>query len=483
MPRKRTDKDNLASQPQSELQLKGAAPAPPPPPQGAHIIELVVENMMKVRAAHIKPKGSVVQITGKNGQGKTSVLRAIGWALTGVSDIPSRPIRKGAQHGLVKMDLGDLIVTRFFQGIDPDKSANGAAYTTRLLVEGKRREQFRTPQSVLDALMGAISFDPLAYVRMDEKDQLKTLRGLIHFDIDIDALDAEQKKDYDERRETNREVQARKTRLEAMDKPDPTLPAERVDTQEITQRLENAANHNNIVAAQRREQADKREEAGQIKVSMFDMTERIEKLKAEIADLEHSIEDASDKYNLLHAKADAIKIEEETDTAGVAAELQRANQVNQAIAAAGRYHEIEEEMEEGLRHWQKLDQRMEARAEERNQAMQRAKMPIEGLSIGDGEVLYQGLPFNQASNADQIRVSMALAMTSNPKLRVLRISDGSLLDADSMQLIEAEAVKHGFQVWIERVDSTGKVGVVMEDGNASGEEVIEDRPVAKQEAR
>jgi hypothetical protein len=89
-------------------------------------------------------------------------------------------------------------------------------------------------------------------------------------------------------------------------------------------------------------------------------------------------------------------------------------------------------------------------------------------------VLYQGLPFGQASNSEQIRVSMALAMASNPKLRVLRISDGSLLDSDSMELVANEAEKHGFQVWIERVDASGSVGIVMEEGIASGEEVVSD---------
>lgn len=443
-------------------------------PEGLHIVELLVENIMKVRVAHIKPKGSVVEITGKNGQGKTSVLRAIAWALTGTTDVPSQPIRAGQRVGSVKMDLGDLIVTRHFTRVDPDKSAKGSTYITRLTVEGKRRETFKSPQAVLDALMGKISFDPLAFTRMDDKKQLETLRGLVTFDVDIDTLDAEQEADYATRRDAGREVDARKRRLEGMTTPQAGLPAQPVDVEAITRRLEGAANHNNQVAAQQRKKAGFIEQAGTWRKDA-------EEWRARAADLRRQADEADSKAITAHnsaeeaiASSEEVQIGEEIDTAVVASELTQANAINREIAQAAAFHQLEEELQEATAVWERLDSAMKKRTQERTDAIARAKMPIDGLSIGDGEVLYLGLPFGQASNAEQIRVSMALAMASNPKLRVLRIADGSLLDADSMELVTLEADKHGFQVWIERVDASGSVGVVMEDGEASGEEVVSD---------
>jgi hypothetical protein len=93
-------------------------------------------------------------------------------------------------------------------------------------------------------------------------------------------------------------------------------------------------------------------------------------------------------------------------------------------------------------------------------------MPVDGLSFGTDEVLYNGLPLAQASSAEQLRVSVAIAMAANPKLRVLRIKDGSLLDEYSLQTLADTAEMNDFQIWIERVDTSGSVGVVMEDGNA-----------------
>ncbi len=59
-------------------------------------------------------------------------------------------------------------------------------------------------------------------------------------------------------------------------------------------------------------------------------------------------------------------------------------------------------------------------------------------------------------------------MAANPKLKVLRIQDGSLLDEQNMRLLTEMAEASDYQIWLERVDTSGKVGVVMEDGMVKG---------------
>ena len=73
------------------------------------------------------------------------------------------------------------------------------------------------------------------------------------------------------------------------------------------------------------------------------------------------------------------------------------------------------------------------------------------VGFTDEGVTYNGVPFSQASSAEQIRVSLAMAMALNPKLRVVRILDGSLLDADSMRQVAEMATAADYQVWVERV--------------------------------
>jgi len=114
--------------------------------------------------------------------------------------------------------------------------------------------------------------------------------------------------------------------------------------------------------------------------------------------------------------------------------------------------------------YEELTSKIESIDLEKEKALQSAKMPIEGLSVTEDAVTYNKIPFHQLSSAEKLKVSMAIAMAMNPELRVIRILDGSLLDEDNMKVIEQMAKDQDYQVWVEVVDSSGKVGFYVEDG-------------------
>ena len=97
-------------------------------------------------------------------------------------------------------------------------------------------------------------------------------------------------------------------------------------------------------------------------------------------------------------------------------------------------------------------------------------MPVDGLGMADGAVTLNAIPLVQASDAEKLDVSCAIAMRQNARLRVLRIRDGSLLDEESKARIAAKAAEHQYQVWMECVDSSGKVGIVIEAGEVANAE-------------
>ncbi|NIV98744.1 hypothetical protein GWN26_06185, partial [Candidatus Saccharibacteria bacterium] len=96
-----------------------------------------------------------------------------------------------------------------------------------------------------------------------------------------------------------------------------------------------------------------------------------------------------------------------------------------------------------------LTNKLEAIDENKRKAVEEARLPIKGLEFDESGVRFNGLPFSQASDAEQLRVSVALGIAANPKLKVLLVRNGSLLDEDNLKMVAAMAEKHGAQIWME----------------------------------
>ena len=123
---------------------------------------------------------------------------------------------------------------------------------------------------------------------------------------------------------------------------------------------------------------------------------------------------------------------------------------------------------------QGLTESMAARQEAKEKALAGAKFPVPGLGLGEGIVTYNGVPLSQASSAEQLRISTALAMAANPKLKVVLIREGSLLDEQGLHLVAEMAQKNGFQCWVESVSNRKDIGICIEDGQVLVDNQVED---------
>jgi len=90
-------------------------------------------------------------------------------------------------------------------------------------------------------------------------------------------------------------------------------------------------------------------------------------------------------------------------------------------------------------------------------------MPIEGLGINETSVTYEGIPMSQINEASKLKVGVAISMALNPELKVIRLK-GNDLDSDSLKTVADMVKEKDFQIWIEKVDETGEIGFVIEDG-------------------
>lgn len=464
------------------------------------IISLRAENFKKLQAIEITPDGNFVQITGKNGQGKSSTLDAIWVALAGLGVAPKQPIRKGAESAKIRLDLGEIIVTRHF------KHAESGAFTTSLTVESAKGARYPSPQKMLDSLIGALSFDPIAFIGMEPKEQFDYCRRFVP-DVDFDAFGLADSADRTRRTEIGKLQRQEEAAAVTISVP-PDTPAEEVDLTTLTDELGHAAK-NNLEEEQRKNRfdnavarvADLRARAQEI-IGRIDKetADRHSRYDRQLADIERQIRDlrlkadrlkgecdAEDttsaaesnesarlldvEANELQAKIDASKpFERPIDTTELASQIETARRVNVSVAKLIQRNKHTSTAKTLKQQYDALTAQITKREADKRAAIGAAKLPVDGLSFGDSAVLLNELPLDQASDAEKLRMSVALGMAANPKLKVVFIRNGSLLDEDGLRLVSEMADKNDVQVWVERVSSDGKVGIVLENGLIKADE-------------
>lgn len=409
-------------------------------PNQMKIVQLTAENVKRLKAVQITPQGNMIVLGGNNGQGKSSVIDSIMYALGGKGSICEKPIRDGETKASVVCDMGEIVVERTW--------TEKGSY---LQVVTKDGAAYKSPQAVLDKLTSSISFDPLEFVRLTPVAQRETLRNMVG--LDFTAQDASRKTFYDQRTEVNRNATLLAGQLAA--KPHfPDAPAEEVSAASLMQELDAAEAHNKGIEKLNRN----RDKLGA----------DCEKALAEINRLKTLLLAAEDEYKELvdlHKKAyEAINVSVTVDVAPIREKLAKATETNKQVAANLDRATLSGKIEQLQTKAQYLTTQIEAIDAEKAKQLKEVTFPLDGLSFNESGVLLAGVPFSQASQAEQIRASVAIGLAQNPKIRVLLIRNGSLLDDDGLALVAKMAADHDAQVWVERVGKGEEINVMIEDG-------------------
>ena len=447
--------------------------------QPLKIIRLVAENVKKLRAIQITPEGHIVQISGPNAAGKTSVLDAIWMALGGGNALPEEPIRKGAARGEIHLDLGEMIITRTF-------TLKGSY----LKVISKDGLEWKSPQKLLDRLIGKLSFDPLAFTRMDEAKQRELLLSLVTIPLSrdhlqrisdmpvqrngdpINAMNNVYKAIFDKRTEHNRNVKRLESAISSIEIPQGMENLEPISaTQLLVERRElEAANLQNEAVRKAfldLEQKNKslREQKEQFELRLQDLQRQIREIEETISGTESLIQ-ASDE-GLLRA-ADATEELVDHDFTEIDARIARADEVNRVAGEVARKKALQAELDQEQEQASNCTVKLEAIGRYKTELMERTNFPVKGLDFRSGKVVFNGVPIGQVSAAEKLRIGMAIAMGLNPKLRIIRIEEGSLLDKQSRKVIEEMARQGDYQVWIETVADEPGQGIYIYDGQIAG---------------
>ena len=433
----------------------------------AKLIRLEADNFKRLRAVEIRPAATgITVVAGRNGQGKSSVLDAIQAALGGKRAAPAEPVRRGTDTATVVCELDDLIVRRTF-------TPGGGAVLTVTPRDGSR--ELRSPQAVLDKLYGALTFDPLAFLRMSPRDRMETVLELGGPEVlKLEERRTDLRAQRADLTKASKQAAAAAAALPRF----PAAPADPVSVAELTAAIQQVraeqAKADQLAAAKLRASHERLRWESKAK----DLEAEAARLHAEAEQLFKDARSAlgmaagcaTEEQGFAQAYAAATAVDHAATAASLAAQIDTAQAVNQQVAAnrAAAVAEGKATDLEGAA--AKVGTQLEAIDAQRRALLAAALRAVPGLDLGPDGVLLAGLPFEQAATSEQLRAALGIGIAANPDLRLLLIREGSLLDADALAEVARVAEAHDVQVLIERVGDAGAgIGVVIEDGSVAEE--------------
>lgn len=406
--------------------------------QGVHITSLELENVKKVKAVALEPAAAgLTVIGGRNGAGKTSVLDAIAWALGGEKFRPDAAKRSGSVlDPMLRVQLSNgLTVTR--------KGPKGALTVTD---ETGRR----SGQQLLNSFIEVLALDLPRFLGASDKERAAILLNLLGLQDQLDALEREERAKYDTRLQTGRDRDQARHHADSLDYyPDAGAP---VSVTALTEKLKE-------VQAENARNRAFREKIGQLEVRREEIQERIRELQAELGGV-------NDGLRIAQEQAESLT---DRDEDAILQQIQAADEINAKVRANAARTEADQRASLLADEYDALTGEIEDIRARRAALLEGADMPLEGLSVQEGVLTYQGQPWSCMSSAEQLRAATAIVARLKPECRFVLVDKLEQMDTDTLRQFGAWAAEQGLQVIGTRVSTGGECTVIIEDGEIAEE--------------
>lgn len=405
------------------------------------INKLEIENVKRVKAVEIEPSANGLTIIGENNnQGKTSVLDAIAWALGGNKYKPSQPTRNGsATPPKLHVVLNNgLIVERSgtksnLKVIDPNGEKGG--------------------QQLLNSFVEELAINLPKFMNSSNKDKAQTLLQIIGVQDDLASLELKEKELYNHRREIGQIADQKKKYAEEQNYY-PNVPKELVSASELIKQQQ-------AILAKNGENQRKRQQFQQLKVQFEHETQHINDLKAKLKELEQT--HSQTEADLTVAQKTQAELKDQS-TAELEQSIANIDEINRKVRANLDKDKAEEDAKDYADQYAQLSVDLDKVRQQKTDLLNQVELPLPGLTVVDGELVYQGQKWDNMSGSDQLKVSTAIVRKLKPECGFVLLDKLEQMDLDTLQEFGDWLKREGLQAIATRVSTGDECSIIIEDG-------------------
>lgn len=402
---------------------------------------LQVENVKRVKAVALEPSANgLTVIGGKNGQGKTSVLDAIAWALGGDRYRPSNAEREGSTlppH--IKLELSN--------GLTVERSGKNSALKV-LDPTGKR-----SGQQLLNEFVEQLAIDLPRFLQASNREKADTLLQVIGVGDQVHSLEIKEKEVYNRRHMIGQEADRKRKHADELPHY-PAAPKEPVSASQLIRQQQD-------ILARNGENQRKRMRANQIEHEYGRASAHVSILRSQLADAEKQLQQL--EADLAIAQKDALDLQDES-TEEIERSLQEIEQINIQVRANCDREKAEQDADYYAQQYQDLTNELEEIRRDKYALLDSAQLPLPGLSVEDGELTYQGKKWDCMSGADQLICATAIVRAINPKCGFVLLDKLEQLDADTLRSFGVWLKSQQLQAIATRVSTGPECSIIIEDG-------------------
>lgn len=412
------------------------------------ISALELENVKRIKAIQLVPtENGLTVIGGRNAQGKSSVLDAIAWALGGNRMKPQAPNRDGAESpASIHIELSNgLIVER--------KGKNAALKVTD-------SRGLKGGQALLDEFVGQLALDLPRFMVASDKERADYLLGILGVSDELNRIDGDIQKAYDERRWLGQDADRKAKAAEDMEFY-ADAPAETVSISELSAQLQRAMAVNSDNAAAR-------DKVNRMYDELMRTKHEIDDLAAKLATLNANQNEHIAMYN---AEAERVHGLVDVDTTPIEKAISEAEDINAKVRANQRKADAQRDAEQLAESHDALTKKLDALRAERVALLDNAGMPLPGMSVDGGVLSYNGHVWSDMSGAEQLRVATAIVRATKPECGFVLVDKLEQFDTQQLAEFAAWCEGQGLQVIGTRVATDDSCTVIIEDGSIVGQEV------------